>query len=284
MAEIVVATASLDDVRAIARRRRFDDVSLRLSLRFAELGTVLVARDEAEVVGIALAHDLDDERYVGDLFVEPSYRGQGVGARLLAAALPGIEQQVSQRMLIDPRDPACLALALRSGMATRDSAARFAGAIPREDELANMAAGDYRFEVDAIDRVSHAYALDELDRQTRGTARHADHAYFTDNASGQIFFLHGECVGYGYLRPDGRIGPLACVAESYLAQIFAYALVTLRRAYCASWCSVLVPGSNRRIARAALRAGLRIAESYLIANDSPAADLSAYVGYHPLLL
>ena len=87
-----------------------------------------------------------------------------------------------------------------------------------------------------------------------------------------------------YVWPDGGIGPLACASEAYLVQIFAYALVTLQRAYHASWCSALVPGSNRRIARASLRAGLRIAESFIVAADGSPPALSAYVGRHRLLL
>ena len=281
--EIVGGSGLLDGVAKIQRRRNIDEAGLWLSLRFSELGTVWVARDEGEVIGIVVAHDSEEERYVGDLFVEPSYRDQGIGARLLGAAL-GNADGVARSMPLDPRDTASLALALRFGMATRDSVVRFAGAIPREEELAKMAAGEYRFAVDAIDPVTHAFALNELDRQTRGTVRQADHAYFAQNGSGQVFFLSGECVGYAYVWPDGRIGPVACASEPYLVQIFAYALVTLQRTYSASWCTTLVPGSNRRIARASLRAGLRIHESYLIAADSLMLDLSTYVGYHPLLL
>ncbi len=242
-----------------------------------------MARDGPEVIGIAVARDSDHERYVGDLFVEPSYRGQGVGARLLHAASADTVD-VARTMLLDPRDAGSLALAFGLGMATRDSILRFAGTLPREEELAKMAAGQYRFAVDAIDPVVHAFALNELDRQTRGTMRQADHAYFAQNGSGQLFFLSGECVGYAYVWPDGRIGPLACSSEAYLVQIFAYALVTLRRVYSASWCSALVPGSNRRIARGSLRAGLRLHESYLIASDSPMLNLPTYAGYHRLLL
>lgn len=281
--EIVGGSALLDDVRTIQWRRNIDETGLWLSLRFSELGTVWVARDESEVIGIAVAHDSDEERYVGDLFVEPSYRGQGIGTRLLGAAL-GDTGDVARAMLVDPRDPAFLGLAFRFGMAARDSVVRFAGGIPREEELAKMAAGEYRFAVDTVDPAAHAFALNELDRQTRGTVRQADHAHFAQGGSGQIFFLSGECVGYAYMWPDGRIGPLACASEAYLVQIFAYALVTFRRAFSASWCTTLVPGANRRIARAALRAGLRIHESYIIGGDSLMLNLSTYVGYHPLLL
>jgi hypothetical protein len=45
----------------------------------------------------------------------------------------------------------------------------------------------------------------------------------------------------------------------------------------------LVPGANLRIARAALRAGLRIEAVSLLTGDAFQGDLSTYVGYHALL-
>jgi hypothetical protein len=187
-------------------------------------------------------------------------------------------------MLVDPSDAASLVLALRQRMMLREPIVRLAGAIPREEELAKMAAGDYRFEVDAVDSVSHGFGLRGLDAQTRGTTRDGDHERFAGSATGHAFFLRGEFVAYAYVWPDGRIGPLGCASQAYLVQIFAYALLSLTRTYAASWCSALVPGSNLRIARAALRAGLRIEAVSVLAGDALQGELSTYVGYHALLL
>jgi GNAT superfamily N-acetyltransferase len=281
--EITGAAASIDDVRAIARRRKLDETALRLSINAADLGRAWIARDQSEVVGIAIAHDSEDERYIGDCYVEASYRAQGVGSGLLAAALDDAQDR-ARTMLLDSTDPAAARLAYRYGMALREPILRFAGAIPREEELAKMAAGEYRFGVEPIDPVAHGMALNELDRQTRGTVRPADHASFAREASGNAFSLNGEMVGYAYVWPDGCVGPSACSSEAYLVQIFAYSLVTLQRVHRASWCTALVPGSNRRIARASLRAGLRIQDPFTIASDAPLSGLSAYIGRHQLLL
>ncbi len=283
MIETSAVVASADDVRSIARRRNLDDAGFRLSVESAERGTAWVVRDGGEAIGIAVAHDSDDERYIGDLFVEPSYRGQGLGRRLLDAA-SSAAGDLSHAVSIDLRDQASVALAFRFGMAPREPILRFTGAIPREEELAKMAAGDFRFAVDAIDPEAHAFALGELDRQARGTARSEDHRQFALRASGHAFFLKGECVGYAYVWRDGHVGPLACASEAYLVQIFGYMLVTLARRHSASWCTALVPGSNRRIARAALRAGLKIEDSFLFGADSFTGDMSTYVGYHRLLV
>lgn len=283
VAEIVAATSHLDDVRRISARRNLDEATVRLSLQAAEAGRLWLARDEAETIGVAIAHDSEDERYLGDLFVEESYRAQGIGAQLVSAALGDADDR-GRAMLLDPRSSASIALAFRNRLAPRETLARFAGAIPREEELAKMAAGDYRFEVERLDPAVHAGVLNELDRQSRGTARPGDHAQFALRATGNAFALRGEFVAYAYVWPDGRLGPMACASEAYLVQILAYALVTLQRRHSASWCTALVPGSNRRIARAALRAGLRIEETWMVAADSFIGNMATYVGYHRLLL
>jgi GNAT superfamily N-acetyltransferase len=282
VSDLAIGLGATDEVRAICRRRHCDDTTLRLALDFAERGTVWVARDGGEAVGVAVAHDAENERYLGDLFVEPSFRGNGVGGELMAAAF-GDAGDRARTMLVDPSDAGSLALALRHRLILRDPVVRLAGAIPREEELAKMAAGDYRFEVDAIDAVSHGFGLRGLDAQTRGTARDADHEQFAAGATGHAFFLRGEFVAYVYIWPDGRIGPLACASQGYLVQIFAYALLALTRTYGASWCTAMVPGSNLRIARAALRAGLRIEAVSVLGGDAFQGDLSTYAGYHSLL-
>ena len=277
MNEVAVVAASEDDVRAIARRRGFNEAGFRLTLELAERGTVWVARDDGEVVGIAIAHASEQERYVGDLFVEPSYRGQGIGRRLLEAAFTDADD-VTRAVLFDPADSAAYALAVGFGLSPGGTLARMAGAIPREEELARMAAGDYRFKVADLDPAAHEVAVNALDQEARGTTRMADHLYFSRNATGQLYLLASEPVAYSYVWPDGRIGPLVCASQSYLVQILAYALVTLARRHRASWCTALIPGANLRISRAALRAGLRFEKHYVLATDASLGDLSTYIG------
>lgn len=282
MSGVVVGLGSIDDVRDMQRRRRLDDMAIALSLDAAQRGSVWIARDDATVVGILVARDTPDERYAGDWYVEPSYRNAGVGNALLRAAIGEGGDRVFAAMA-DPDDAGGIALLSRSGIAPREAVMRVAGEIPKEEVLAKMAAGEYRFTVEPIDATVHEYALNELDRHARGTTRFEDHADFALGATGNTFVLGGECVAYAYVWPDGRIGPLACASEAYLVQIVAYAIVTLQRAYGASWCSALIPGSNRRVARAALRAGLRIDKTLLFCSNAPLADFSNYVGYSALL-
>jgi hypothetical protein len=68
-----------------------------------------------------------------------------------------------------------------------------------------------------------------------------------------------------------------------LVQFFAFALATLRQTFSATWCTTLVPGTNVRIMRAAMRAGLTIEGTRLFASDNALLDLSRYSGFHDLL-
>jgi GNAT superfamily N-acetyltransferase len=271
MSDVAIGPASLDDVRAVLGRRKTDDTGFKIGLESVDQGLAWVARDQSEAVGLVLARDGDDERFIGELFVEPSYRGQGIGGKLLDASVADAGD-AARAMVLDPSDYAGMALALRRGISPQMTVVRVAGAIPREDNLMAMAAGDYRFGVDTIDPTAHAFGLNALDRETRGTMRLGDHESFANNATGHAFFLNGEFVAYAY------------VSAAYLAQIFAFALVTLRRTLGVSWCTALIPTSNGRVARAALRAGLQIEESLTLATDATTPrDLSRYAGFHRLL-
>jgi hypothetical protein len=145
-----------------------------------------------------------------------------------------------------------------------------------------MAAGEYRFVTMPIDAQAHATVLAALDREARGTARPNDHVSFAQIATGTLLLLNDECVGYVYVWPDGRIGPMVAASGAYLTQFFGFALVALRRTYGASWCQALVPGSNVRVMRAAVRIGLQLDQVRIFASDLPQIDLSRYVGFHAL--
>jgi GNAT superfamily N-acetyltransferase len=283
MSEPIVNIAKEADVRELAARRFPDEASRRLYISLAESAPrgAWVARDDATPVGIAFAHELESEWFVSDLYVEPSFRNMGLGWKLLrqATSEPG---EVSLAGMIDAQDIGSLAFFLRRGMGLHVPVLRVNGEIPREDDLLQMAAGDYRFQTTALDPHAHGAAIDALDREVRGTARPIDHEGFSQLASGTSFFINNELVGYAYVWPDGRIGPLAAASAAYLEQLFAFALTALGRTYGASWCMALVPGTNVRVMRAAVRVGLQLDEVRIFATDQPQFDLSRYIGFHPL--
>lgn len=279
----VIARATDDDVRAFAARRWPDDESRQLYIELADAapGGAWVARDESTPVALAFTHALEDERYFSEVYVEPSFRGAGIGWRLLQEVGKD-DTDLARSALFDAADTSTIAFFLRRGISLNVPVLRIAGAVPREDELVRLAAGDYRFHTEPLDPLAHRFSLDALDREVRGSARGADHRLFSARAAGTVFVLNDEPVGYVYVWRDGRIGPLVAASGAYLAQFYAFALVSLRRTYGASWCTSLVPGNNTRIMRAAMRIGLTLDSVKIFATDQPMLDLSRYVGFHAL--
>ncbi len=284
MPEVLVVRAEERDVAEIARRRFADSESRRLYLHLAAVAPngAWVARDEGTVVGIAIAHALETEWFLSDLFLEPSFRGQGLGQRLLAEAARDAGD-VTQSGLIDASELGAIAFFARRRVPARVPVLRFTGRIPKEEQLAALAAGAHRFQTDLLDPLRHRYALDALDREARGSARPDDHLYLASNASGSVFSINGEVVGYAYVWRDGTIGPVASASPSYAVPFFAFGMVTLARTQGASWCRALVPAINARVARAACDVGLTIEGVSLFASDSDMMDMSRYIGYHALL-
>lgn len=283
MNDVQVAAASEADVREMAARRWPDESSRQLYINLADGAPrgAWVARDEGTPIAIGFAHALEDEWFLSELYVEPSFRRQGLGSRILREVARDAGD-VSRSGMLDAANTDGMAFFLRLGVGLHVPVLRVAGEIPKEDDLLPMAAGEYRFVTMPIDPQAHATVLSALDREARGTARPNDHASFAQVASGTLLLLNDECVGYVYVWPDGRIGPMIAASGAYLTQFFGFALVALRRTYGASWCQALVPGSNVRVMRAAVRIGLQLDQVRIFASDLPQIDLSRYVGFHAL--
>ena len=280
-----IAQADAGEVAHFARRRYRDEHGRKLYVDLAHVAPngSFVAKDvDGTPIGIAVPHALEDEWFLSEIFVEPSFQKQGIGWQLLMEAAKDAGD-VTRSGLLEPDELGGLAFFLRRGVLLQTPIVEVSGSIPLENELARMAAGEYRFITDPLEPVHHASALRQLDREVRGTARPLDHLYFSENGRGFIFRRDDELAGYVYVWPSGRIGPMAAASQTYLVQFLAFALATLRQSYDASWCTMLVPGTNIRIMRASMRAGLSIEAVRLFASDGGALDLSRYVGFHSLL-
>jgi len=274
-----IGPATADEVAYFARRRTSNEHDARLYVDLAHVAPsgVFVARDEGTAIGIAMPHALEDEWFLSDLYVEPSFRGRGLGLSLLTAAAEGAGA-VTRAGVLDPSLLEGLAFYSRVAVPMQMPLLEVAGEVPRASELEKMAAGEHRFGAVPIDPMAHATALNQLDREVRRSARPADHLYFADNAKGFVFTREAEIAGYAYVWPSGRIGPMASVSHNYSVQMLAYALAALRATYYAEWCTLLVPGVNTKVLRAAMKARLRIAGTKIFASDNIISDLTRYIG------
>jgi GNAT superfamily N-acetyltransferase len=280
----LVVAATQDDWLPFAARRSNDETDLKLWHYLAQSSPngVWVAKDEQTPIAVAIAHEMEDEWYLSEIYVEPGFRATGIGHDLLVAVAKD-SGPVTRSGLLDPNETGGLAFFVRRGVSIQTPVLSITGTVPREEELVRMAAGDYRFTTAMLDPVEHRMAINALDREIRGCARPLDHQFFAANGHGVAFYLNNEFVGYAYVWANGRIGPMCAFSPAYLVQFFAFALVALTKVHGATWCTMLVPGTNIRVVRAAMRAGLTIDGVHLFASDGALLDLSRYVGFHRLL-
>ncbi|MDQ2681236.1 MAG: GNAT family N-acetyltransferase [Candidatus Eremiobacteraeota bacterium] len=282
--EPLILPATDDDLARFGNARWPDDESRRLWFHLAKFAPngAWVAKDEGTPIGIAIAHALEDEWFLSELFVEPSFRKQGLGKQLLAhAAADAVD--VGRSAVVKPSEADGVAFLLQRGVALQTPLVHISGALPQEEELARMAVGEYRFSTRQLEPLGQRLELGALDREIRGSARPLDHQYFAKHAHGVGFYLRDEFIGYTYVWPTGRVGPMCAASAAYLVQLFAFALAALARVHGASWCTAFVPGSNIRVLRAATRLGLTVESASIFASDVPLLELSRYIGFHPLL-
>jgi GNAT superfamily N-acetyltransferase len=282
--QALIVPATAEDVEHFARRRWRDEHGRKLYADLAHVAPsgVFIAKDEGTPIGIAIPHALEDEWFLSEIFVEPSFQKHGIGWQLLSEAAKEAGD-VTRSGLLEPNELGGIAFFLRRGVALQTPVAEICGTIPHENELARMAAGEYRFRTEPLDPVAHRTALGQLDREVRGSARPLDHLYFSEHGRGFIFARDEEITGYAYVWPSGRIGPMVVASPAYSVQFLAFALASVRQTFGASWCTMLVPGTNIRVTRAAMRAGLTIEAIRLFASDGGMLDLSRYVAFHQLL-
>lgn len=280
----LIVPATADDVEHFARRRWHDEHGRKLYVDLAHVAPngAFVAKDAGTPIGIVIPHALEDEWFLSEIYVESSFQMQGIGWQLLTQAAKDAGD-VTRSGLLEPGELGGIAFFLRRGVALQTPVCEIAGPIPHENELARMAAGEYRFRTEPLDPVAHRGALGQLDREVRGSARPLDHLYFSEHGRGFIFARDEEITGYVYLWPSGRIGPMVVASPAYAVQFLAFALAGLRQTFGASWCTMLVPGTNIRVTRAAMKAGLTIEAVRLFASDGGMLDLSRYVAFHQLL-
>jgi GNAT superfamily N-acetyltransferase len=280
----LIVPATGEDAEYFARRRWRDEHARKLyvDLALTAPGGAFVAKDEGTPIGIAFPHALEDEWFLSEIYVEPSFQKHGVGWQLLTeASRDGAD--VIRSGLLEPSELGGIAFFLRRGVALQTPVAEVSGTLPHENELARMAAGEYRFITQPLEPVAHRAALAQLDREIRGSARPLDHSYFSEQGRGFVFVRDEELTGYVYIWPSGRIGPMAASSGAYSVQFLAFALMSLRQTFGASWCTLFVPGTNIRVMRAAMKAGLNVESIRLFASDGSLHDLSRYVAFHPLL-
>ncbi len=264
-------------------------LALLAHLRETDPARFLVAvRPEADgserVVAFVSASRRDHVWFLGMLFVHPDEQARGLGRALLEAVLPNAGESVTLGTCTDAAQPISSGLYARYGLVPRMPVLELVG---RPDRAAPAALPEgvraVPFELlaagpsDGPGPRRLAAALDALDRAILGYVHPQDHAYL--GGSGRLGHLYeagdGRVVGYGYVSPVGRIGPLAVEDAALLPGVLGHLLHAVAPA---GAFSAWVPGAAGGAVTALLEAGLRFEDfPALLCWDRPFADFSRYV-------
>ena len=176
--------------------------------------------------------------FLSDLFVLAEAQGKGTGGELLRRCMEAAEVATTFATVTDTLQPISNTLYARRGMLPREVLLGFAGAPQTSDGLLGPLREDSApaggLEPEPLVTASVA-ELAALDGEVTGIERGVDHAFYLgeDGRRGWLYRRAGRPVGYVMHRPNGRIGPLACLDAADVAPVLRHALVQLAAQGCA---------------------------------------------------
>ena len=230
-----------------------------------------VAVAGGSIVGFALAHRRGDRWFLGFLFVLEEWQRGGMGRALLARALPADRDRCTLGGCAEAIQPVSTGLYARFGMVPRMPVYLLAGelrpdALAREpdrlgvtplsalDDAPRTLGGGSPYGPRALGRVA------AIDRELLGAERTEDHRFW--RATGRLGLLFhppgdsdGDGLGYGYVQPSGRLGPILVREPSLLTP--ALAELTDAVVPPGAW-QAIVPGAAAHALVPLLTGGLRI--------------------------
>jgi GNAT superfamily N-acetyltransferase len=209
--------------------------------------------------------------FLADLFVLPEAQGRGVGGELLRRCMGAADEARVFATVTDSLQPISNTLYARRGMLPREALLGFAGA-PRVSEALLAPLRDGAAPAGLEPEPLTAASVTEvagIDAEVTGIERAADHAFYLgeDGRRGWLFRRAGRPAGYVMYRPDGRIGPLACLDAADVAPVLRHALVQLA-AQGFETVSVRVPAPCEQAQRVLWDAGM-------VVDDTPGLLLAS---------
>lgn len=288
---VAVFYAALEDLR----ERRGDTLLPRNEpaverlfrrLRDSHPAGACLAEIDGEIVGFGIAVERERLWFLAFLFVLPAHQASGIGRRLLERTFPAVGADAWRAgggvmaTCVDAAQPVSTGLYASFGIVPRTPLYLLTGlppagaldALPTSVEAVAFAAVDASAGADAL-----GAALDELDLSVLGHRRAIDHR--DDRAEGRRGWLYrppsgGPALGYGYVQPSGRIGPVVARDPALLEPIVGHLISSLTPA--GAW-QLLVPGPSAALP-ALLRAGLRFDDvPALLCGDGPYFAAETYL-------
>jgi len=230
-----------------------------------------VAEADEGMVGFALAHRRGDRWFLGFLFVLEAWQRGGLGRALLEQALPGDREHHRLGVCAEAAQPVATALYARYGMVPRTPIYLLAGelrpgSLQRDrkrldvtplsalDDGPREVGGGSPFGPRALARVAG------IDQELMGAERTDDHRFWRSTGRQGLLFHRpgerdGEALGYGYVQPSGRLGPVLVREPGLLTPAIAELADAVDPP--GAW-QAIVPGTATNALVPLLRGGMRI--------------------------
>jgi len=235
------------------------------------------AYDGEKLAGYLISYIRDRQWYVGYFFVDPPYRGTGIGRDLLQAGLSKA-QELDMYFLSQCTFTYNLkAVGLYSQF----------GMFPRKNLflLERPMSGDWSLParpealiMTPINSIETLADLNRMDCEVRGVNRAADHCYWLadDDYTGYVFSSGERLVGYAYITDKGGIGPVLASRDMYLTDMLIHCLHELEAKKTNS-IQIWVSGKNFGALQLLLSNDFRFEEIAILMTNRVFCDLRRYL-------
>ncbi len=243
-----------------------------------------VAHTGNELLGFAFSWMIGDFWYLAQLFIRPDAQSKGVGGILMRKAnLQEGHARIRNRALITfAYNTASTGLYVRSGLYPRVPLYRMLASASHLRQLAITS--DFRVAPMAA-LPSREEWLGRIDEAALGFRRSAHHEFLLASGSNRAVTIAraGTPVGYAYVSPDGRIGPLAMVPNVDPGDVVRAAIACALEGQLEN-VSMIVPGPASGVMDVLAQLGFRIDDALVLLSSQPFGMWTNYLPANPAYL
>jgi GNAT superfamily N-acetyltransferase len=233
-----------------------------------------IAEDDAHglIVGVAAAVRRPPQWMLTNFFVQPDYKGRGIGHQLLTCAY-AVQEGCERFCLHASDDPAAQALYLRLGLYPQPHSTEFRGHARGQLEMPG------HLQLEEVSPLEVLDVINALDQTALGYQRVVDHQYWM--RFGSYFLARNESNLLGYFRVgrqpgnESDVGPLIVADEQSMGDVLQAALAIAQSQSAQQ--SLLVPGANKTAIARLFDYGYRCHDVELLMSSVPLPGLSRVV-------
>jgi GNAT superfamily N-acetyltransferase len=244
-----------------------------------------VAEDSGKIIGATFSWIRETLWFLSHLFILPEYQGKGIGKTLLKKSLEYSENRriVTRCVITMAFNTVSLSLYMRNGM------------FPLQNIILFGLSGPPNALKNGYDSLSWEYAepaasgimddLHTIDKAVLGLSRTGHHRYFMEDQQTPCLLFRNRqdtIIGYAYLWPDGRIGPVAAMKDATIDTILGIAVEQSRNK--SPNITMMIPGSNRVATETALSMGFTVRLPYTLLSNQPFGAWDRYLFHSPGLM